>query len=198
LFTAHEFALTDGAGHEYGPHSQGLRDAVAETDRRLGVVLDLLEARGLFDSTLFIFTSDHGMAAQDVGLGANPARHPERIGLKTVTGEPMVWLRDLAVSVEPAPDGRTARVIVCDNDADASGEQPPIDGAEVRVLGRADHLIASLTTNAAGIAGFAKPADVPPHEIVLSIRHPDYNPRHLRLDGSNLAIDLRRELYGDR
>lgn len=196
LFTAHEFALTDGAGHEYGPHSQGLREAVAETDRRLGVVLDLLAARGLFDSTLFIFTSDHGMAAQHVALGANPARHPERIGLKTVTGEPMVWLRDLAVSVEAAPDGRTARVIVCDNDADASGEQPPVDGAEVRVVGRADHLIASLRTNAAGVAGFATPADVPPHEIVLSIRHPDYNPRHLRLDGRNLAIDLRRELYG--
>ena len=120
LFTAHEFALTDGAGHEYGPHSQGLREAVAETDRRLGVVLDLLAARGLLDSTLFIFTSDHGMAAQHVALGANPARHPERIGLKTVTGEPMVWLRDLAVSVEAAPDGRTARVIVCDNDADAT------------------------------------------------------------------------------
>ncbi|MDX2170958.1 MAG: alkaline phosphatase family protein [Deltaproteobacteria bacterium] len=198
LFTAHEFALTDGAGHEYGPHSQGLRDAVAETDRRLGVVLDVLQARDLLDSTLFIFTSDHGMAAQHVALGANPARHPERIGLKTVTGEPMIWLRDLAVSVEPAPDGRTARVVVCDNDADLSGEQAPVAGAAVRVLGRADHVIAELSTNAAGVAGFATPADVPPHEIVLSIHHPDYNPRHLRLDGTTLAIDLRRALYGDR
>jgi len=198
LFTAHEFALTDGAGHEYGPHSEGLRAAVAESDRRLGVVLDLLAARGLLDSTLFIFTSDHGMAAQDVALGANPARHPERIGLKTVIGEPMIWLRDLAVDVEPAPDGRTARVVVCDNDADASGERPPIAGAEVRVLGRADHVLASAATNAAGIAGFATPADVAPHDIVLSIRHPDYNPRHLRLDGTNLAVDLRSELFGSR
>ncbi|MEO8604668.1 MAG: alkaline phosphatase family protein, partial [bacterium] len=196
-FTAHEFALTDGAGHEYGPHSSGLRDAVAETDRRLGVVLDHLSAQGLLDSTLFVFTSDHGMAAQDVALGANAARHPERIGLKAVTGEPMIWLRDLAVTVEPANDGRTARVIVCDNDADSSGEQPPIAGAEVRVVGRADHLLASLATNAAGVAGFATPADVPPRDIVLSIHHPNYNPRHLRLDGTNLAIDLRRELYGD-
>ena len=195
-FTAHEFALTDGAGHEYGPHSQGLRDAVAESDRRLGIALDHLAALGLLDSTLFVFTSDHGMAAQDVALAANPARHPERIGLKAVTGEPMIWLRDLAVAVEPANDGRTARVIVCDNDADLSGEQPPVAGAEVRVMGCADHLIASLTTNAAGVAGFATPADVAPHDIVLSIHHPDYNPRHLRLDGTNLAIDLRRELYG--
>jgi hypothetical protein len=195
-FTAHEFALTDGAGHEYGPHSSGLRDAIAETDQRLGVALDHLAALGLLDSTLFVFTSDHGMAAQQVALGANPARYPERIGLKAITGEPMIWLRDLAVTVETASDGRTARIIVCDNDADASGERPPIAGAEVRVVGRTDHLLAHVATNAAGIAGFATPPDVAPHDIALSVTHPDFNPRHLRLDGSNLALDLRRELYG--
>ena len=69
---AHEFALTDGAGHDYGPHSDGLRTAIAETDQRLGQVLDMLEAKGLLDSTLFVFTSDHGMAAQDVGLERQP------------------------------------------------------------------------------------------------------------------------------
>lgn len=196
LLTAHELTLTDGAGHEYGPHADGLREAVAETDRRLGVVLDLLERQGLLESTLFVFTADHGMAAQDVALAANPARHPERIGMQTVTGEPMIWLRDLDVAVEPAPDGRTARVVVCDNDADPSGEKPPVAGAEVRVLGHQDHLLAALTTNAAGIAGFSTPADVPRQAIVVSVHHPDYNPRHLRLDGTNLAIDLRRALYG--
>lgn len=196
VLTAHELTLTDGAGHEYGPHGDGLREAVAETDRRLGVVLDLLEAKGLLDSTLFVFTADHGMAAQDVALGANPARHPERIGMKTITGEPMIWLRDLDVAVEAAPDGRTARVVVRDNDADASGEKPPVAGAAVRVLSAREHELAALTTNAAGVAGFSTPADVAPRDIVLSIHHPDYNPRHLRLDGTNLAIDLRRALYG--
>ena len=195
VLTAHEFALTDGAGHEYGPHSDGLREAIAETDRRLGIVLDLLEAKGLLESTVFVFTADHGMAAQHVALAANPARHPERIGMKTVTGEPMIWLRDLDVAVEPAPDGRTARVVVCDNDADGSGEKPPVPGAEVRVLSVGDRVLAALTTNAAGVAGFSTPADVAPRDIVLSIQHPDYNPRHLRLDGTNLAIDLRRTLY---
>ena len=83
VLVAHELTLTDGAGHDYGPHGDGLRTAIAETDRRLGQVLDMLEAKGLLDSTLFVFTSDHGMAAQDVTLKANPARHPERIGMKT-------------------------------------------------------------------------------------------------------------------
>jgi hypothetical protein len=211
VLVVHEFALTDGAGHDYGPHGDGLRTAIAETDRRLGQVLDRLEVKGLFDSTLFVFTSDHGMAAQHVALRANPARHLERVGMKTITGEPMIWLRDLAVTVEPAPDGRTARVIVCDNDADDSGERPPLAGVEILVhahprfathpaaaLKRDDSEppVAKVVTNELGIAGFATPADVAPSDIVLSVRHPDYNPRHLRLDGRNLCIDLRQELYG--
>ena len=79
--------------------------------------------------------------------------------------------------------------------ARASGEKPPIEGVEVLVRGR-DGVVVSATTNAAGIAGFATPADVAPHDLVVAVRHADFNPRHLRLDGSNLAIDLRRELYG--
>jgi len=196
IFVAHEFALTDGAGHDYGPHAGGLREAVAETDHRLGAILDLLEEKGLLESTLFVVTSDHGMAAQNVALRANPARHPERIGIKAITNEPMIWLRDLDVELQVAPDGRSARITVCDNDADASGEKPPVAGVEIRVRDRADGVIAETRTNDAGIAGISTPADVPSHEIVLAVRHPDYNPRHLRLDGGNLSVDLRQQLYG--
>jgi phosphonoacetate hydrolase len=210
VLVAHEFALTDGAGHDYGPHSPGLYTAIVETDRRLGHVLDLLEARDMMASTLFVFTSDHGMAPQNISLRANPARHPERIGMKTVTGEPMIWLRDLDVCVEAAADGRTARVTVLDNDADRSGEKPPVAGAEILVrvapsvdpvgieglAGDVTATVVRVQTNAGGVAGFATPPDIAPSAIVLSVRHPDYNPRHLRLDGTNLAIDLRRELYG--
>lgn len=197
-FIAHEFSLTDGAGHEYGPHGDGLREAVAETDRRLGNILDLLAAKGVLETTLFVVASDHGMAAQDTALMANPARHPERIGLKALTCEPMIWLRDLAVEVEPAPDGRSARVTVRDNDADGSGEGPPIAGAEILVHGPRDTVIARTTTNAAGIAGFGTPVDERAADIALAVRHPDFNPRHLRLDGTNLAIDPRAVLYGAR
>ncbi len=193
-FVAHEFTLTDGAGHEYGPHAEGLRDAIAETDRRLGRVLDLLERDGLLDSTLFVFTSDHGMAAQDTALGADPVRHLERIGMRVMTGEPMLWLRDLAVAVERAPDGRTARVVVADNDVDATGERPAVEGAEVVVQDGAERTIATLRTNADGIAGFATPIDA--GHFVVAVRHPDFNPRRLRLDGTSLALDLRRALYG--
>jgi hypothetical protein len=196
-FVAHELALTDGAGHDYGPHGDGLREAVAETDHRLGIVLDLLEQKGLVETTLFVVTSDHGMAAQDVSLRANPARHPERIGLKAITSEPMIWLRDLDVDIQAAPDGRSARVTVRDNDADTSGEKPPVAGAEVLVSGPGGAVVASTRTNEAGIVGISTPPDVAPEKLAVAVRHPNFNPRHLRLDGSNLVADLRRELYGD-
>lgn len=207
VFVAHEFAMTDGAAHDYGPHSVGARTAIEETDARLGRVLDLLEAKGLLESTLFIFTADHGMACQDVALRANPARHPERIGLKAATAEPMIWLRDLAVTVEAAPDGRTARVIVLDHDAAVNGDERPVEGAEVLVtLHRDDRaaahgavdeaaVLVRIRTNELGIAGFTTPVDVPAAQIALAVRHADYNARHLRLDGRNLAVDLRAELY---
>jgi hypothetical protein len=194
IFVAHEFTLTDGAGHEYGPHADGLRDAIAETDRRLGHVLDLLERDGRLDSTLFVFTSDHGMAAQDTALGADPVRHLERIGMRVMTGEPMLWLRDLAVAVERAPDGRTARVVVAENDVDATGERPVVEGAEVVVHDGTARTVATLRTTADGVAGFATPIDAT--DFVVSVRHPDFNGRRLRLDGTSLALDLRRALYG--
>lgn len=196
VFVAHEFALTDGAGHEYGPHGDGLRTAIAESDARLGVVLDLLERRGELESTLFVVTSDHGMAAQRVELAANPARYPERIGMATVTGEPMIWLKDLDVEVQRASDGRTARVVLLDHDADQDGEKTPISDAEVVVTAGTDRVLALGRTSAAGIFGFAVPAGRAAEEIRVSVTHPDYNARHLALDGRPQAPDPRTVLYG--
>jgi hypothetical protein len=75
----------------------------------------------------------------------------------------------------------------------------PAAAAHGRHAGHKDEFggtLIKVVTNDLGIAGFATPADVPPARIVLSVRHANYNPRHLRLDGTNLCIDLRRELYG--
>jgi hypothetical protein len=199
-FVYHELVLTDGAGHDYGPHADGLRDALAESDKRIGRVLALLDGLGLFEETLFVVTADHGMAPQDVALRANPTWHVLDAGLAAVVAEPMIWLRDLAVTARRAPDGRTARVIVADNDADASGEKPVFAGAEVRVEahreGAAARVIASGKTDASGIFGFATPSDADSKQIAVSIRAPGFNPRHLLLDGTRLALDLREALYG--
>ncbi len=200
-FVFHELIVTDGAGHDYGPHHEGLREALDESDRRIGRVLDLLEKRGLFDETLFVVTADHGMAPQDVALAANPARQVERIGMAAKVAEPMIWLQDMAVRVERAADGRTARVVVTEGDALASGERPALEGAEVIVelhegeAARARELIRGRT-GAGGVFGFSTPSEIASERIALSVRHPDFNPRRVRLDGKRLAVDLRAALYG--
>jgi len=135
MFTYHEFSLTDGVGHEYGPHHVAMRDALIETDKRIGKILALLKRRGLFESTLFVISADHGMAPIDVELAADPAQGVLDAGLKAVVTSPLIYLLDVEVLVEAARDGRTVTVTVVENDADERGRKPPVDGARVRVIG---------------------------------------------------------------
>jgi hypothetical protein len=195
-FVFHEFTLPDGTAHDYGPHHAGHRTAVDETDRRVGRVLQMLDERGLFESTLFLIVADHGMAATDVDLAAAQVELLPREGMKAVVPSPLIYLLDMAVDIEHARDGRTATLTVLANDADDSGEQPPIAGAEVTVSGPHGAVLAHARTDVGGVAGVPLPADIPAHDIVIAVRHDDYNPRHLRLDGSSITLDLRELLYG--
>jgi arylsulfatase A-like enzyme len=191
-----ELTSTDSVGHEVGPHHELLRSCLDETDRRIGQILELLAQRGDLDSTLFVLTTDHGMALQRTEWAANPARIPERDGMAAVTTEPLIYLRDLRVAIEVRADGRTATVIVLDNDPDPNGEYLPVEGALLLVTDHEDGKVAEVHTDAHGNAGFAIPADVEPHQIALSVDAHGFNRRHLRLDGERLGIDLREVLYG--
>ena len=55
----------DTAGHESGPNSDGVRQAVAEVDRGLTRLVDGLKSRRLFERINIIIVSDHGMARID-------------------------------------------------------------------------------------------------------------------------------------
>ena len=113
--------------------------------------------------------------------------------------EPMIWLRDMAVAVERAADGRTARVRVRDNDALPSGERPALLGAEVIVeihepeASRARETVRGAT-GPGGVFGFPTPSEIASERITVSVRHRDFNPRRVRLDGKRLAVDLRAAL----
>ena len=50
------------------------------------------------------------------------------------------------VSVEASADGRTVNATVLENDPDASGEQPPVAGADVRVIGAHSRVLAEAKT----------------------------------------------------
>jgi predicted AlkP superfamily pyrophosphatase or phosphodiesterase len=59
------FSDVDYAGHESGPDSEGVRQAVAEVDRALTRLVDGLKSRKLFERVNIIIVSDHGMARID-------------------------------------------------------------------------------------------------------------------------------------
>jgi len=195
VFVFHEFTLPDGTAHDYGPHHDGHREAVDETDRRVGRILRMLEERGLFQSTLFLVTADHGMAPTKAELAANQPELLLTEGMKAINAAPLIYLLDMAVDIEHARDGRTATLTVLANDADAAGEQPPVAGAEVTVS-HGNQALAHARADEFGVAGIPLPVDLPAHEVVVTVHHDGYNPRHLRLDGSNVVLDLRELLYG--
>ncbi|MCW2571770.1 MAG: type phosphodiesterase/nucleotide pyrophosphatase [Frankiales bacterium] len=57
--------LTDSGHHAGGPGSDIARSSMRDSDRRLGVWLDLVEERGLLDETVVLLTADHGSEAAD-------------------------------------------------------------------------------------------------------------------------------------
>ena len=197
-FVAHEFVLTDGAGHDYGPHHEGLREALYRTDARIGKVLELLDAKGMLEETLFVVTSDHGMAAQDIALNANPAVEPVKSGIKGVFEEPMIYLRDLHLECIRANDRRTLRVMVFENDVAVDGERPALEGAKVKLLDRAGAILGEATTSKLGIVAFATHGNLRDEDLLLEVEHADFNRRKIRLDGAPLHPDLRMLLYAEK
>ncbi|MCH7522253.1 MAG: alkaline phosphatase family protein [Chloroflexi bacterium] len=196
ILTYHEFTVTDAVGHDYGPHHEAIRTALAETDKRIGEILALMERRGLLESTLFVVTADHGMAPIDTELAANQVQAVLDAGLKAVIPAPLVYLLDMDVTLEPAADGRTVTVTVLENDADIHGVKPPVANAEVRVQGEQAAVLAEAKTDAFGVAGLTLPVDADPTKLVVSVHSDRFNPRHLRLDGTNVVAELRERLYG--
>jgi predicted AlkP superfamily pyrophosphatase or phosphodiesterase len=57
------FSDVDQAGHESGPDSQAVKDAVSRADGYLGLLLNGLDRRGLTERVNVVVVSDHGMAA---------------------------------------------------------------------------------------------------------------------------------------
>jgi hypothetical protein len=100
------------------------------------------------------------------------------------------------VILEPAMDGRTITVTVLENDTDSRGEKPPVPGAQVRVVGAGGKAQAEGTTDDFGVAGLPLPVDADPSNLIVSVSSDRFNPRHLRLDGTNVVEDLRVRLYG--
>jgi hypothetical protein len=197
VFTFHEFSLTDAVGHDYGPHHEAMLDALVETDKRIGKILSVLDRRGLFESTLFVISADHGMAQVDTEFAADPDRAVIDAGLKAVVTLGLIYLLDMDVTIEPSADGRTVNVTVLENDAESSGEKPAVAAAHVQVIGAHARVLAEAKTDAFGVAGLPLPVGEEPDSIVVRVEHEQFNTRRLRLDGTNVVEDVMRVLYGN-
>ena len=57
------FSDVDNAGHDFGPESNEVRDAVLDIDREIGGLVAGVDAIGLADRVHYVVVSDHGMAA---------------------------------------------------------------------------------------------------------------------------------------
>lgn len=59
------FASPDGTGHEYGPHSDEVAEAVENIDGQIRRLIDGLDEAGLWPDINLIIVSDHGMTELD-------------------------------------------------------------------------------------------------------------------------------------
>lgn len=59
------FASPDGRGHEYGPESDEVVEAVEDIDEQIGRLIDGLESEGLWPDLNILVVSDHGMVELD-------------------------------------------------------------------------------------------------------------------------------------
>ncbi|MCB1251365.1 MAG: alkaline phosphatase family protein [Acidimicrobiales bacterium] len=75
------FSLTDAAFHEGGPYSEIAAASVADTDARLGALLDAVERAGVLDRTAFFVTADHGMEQSDRSCTGNWAEALDATGV---------------------------------------------------------------------------------------------------------------------
>ncbi len=57
------FSDVDSAGHEQGPESKAVTEAIARVDAALGMLIEGLQRIDLLNSTTLVIVSDHGMAA---------------------------------------------------------------------------------------------------------------------------------------
>ena len=95
------YGATDHAGHQHGPRSEEVKDAVLAIDRAVGRLVEGLKEQGIYEQTLITFNSDHGMSAFET---------------KQVSIEPARALKDAGFSVASSEDQLSAdtQIVVID------------------------------------------------------------------------------------
>lgn len=101
-FSTLYFDIVDSAGHEFGPDAPETNDAVSRVDGYIGRLVEGLRARGIYDRTVLVIVSDHGMAQTSPERVINLADVVDPEAVQVVYGGP-------ANFINPIP-GREAEV----------------------------------------------------------------------------------------
>jgi predicted AlkP superfamily pyrophosphatase or phosphodiesterase len=85
--------VVDQAGHDFGPRSQQVAEAVQQSDRAIGRLLSALKERGIEDQVNLIVVSDHGMSPQSLKKTVFLDDYIEMDSVDVIDGTPVVTLR---------------------------------------------------------------------------------------------------------
>jgi len=87
-FVAVIYGATDHQGHQHGPHSDEVKNAVMAIDRGVGQLVDELKKQGTYDQTLITFNADHGMSGyEEKQASIEPALALQQAGFRVATSQ---------------------------------------------------------------------------------------------------------------
>jgi predicted AlkP superfamily pyrophosphatase or phosphodiesterase len=87
-FVAAIYGAPDHAGHNHGPKSPEVREAVHSVDAAVGRLIERLKQVGIFNETLITFNADHGMSAyEQKQASAEPATVLREAGFKVARSQ---------------------------------------------------------------------------------------------------------------
>lgn len=159
---------TDGAGETDGPHGDGLRQTLEETDGRVAAILKAYADRGVLEDTLVVLVSDHGMELQDPLRTTSVGKAVSSAGVKARIHSPgLVWFPVLELHQAATDGGLVVTVRDHDNGAPVSGATVSCDDC------------APAVTDAGGVATLSPG----PGATVVTATHPSFNPQQAPLAG---------------
>ena len=87
-FVAAIYGAPDHAGHNCGPRSDEVKQAVLSVDAAVGRLVNGLKAMGIFEDTLITFNADHGMSGfEDKQVSVEPATALRKAGFKVAKSQ---------------------------------------------------------------------------------------------------------------
>ncbi|OPZ20970.1 MAG: Arylsulfatase [candidate division BRC1 bacterium ADurb.BinA364] len=96
-------------------------EMIVEIDRQIGRVIDRLESLGLFDSTLIVFSADHGDLLGDFGLNAKgPFPYQAQMGI------PMIVANHPALKPGSRSQALAGNIDIAGTLLDAAGDERPL------------------------------------------------------------------------